>query len=452
MAGIRIGGMASGLPPNIVEQIIEAERIPLRNIEFQKSKEDEKLKLVNELETKVSEINKNLGELVGTRGFLNKKMVSGDPSIIDGTVDPEKSVNGQWHVEVMQLAQKPGAMTNGFPDRDKTELGTGYLKFKTPEGIKEVYISGNTTLDAVASRINNSGTGLRATVINDRSDEDNPFRLLITGLSTGKDNKVEFPQVYLLDGDEDMYFEKSKEAQNAKIKLDGFEIEVPDNVVTDLIPGVTLDLKQAAPGREIRINLKDDLEVISGKIQTFVDAYNGALGFIQNQSKLQKGPDGRERLGPLGGDSMTRTIESMLRRVIINPIYGVDSPIQRINELGIEFNRNGTLNFNKDKFNAALEKNPAAVAGFLRGDGFKTGFVPTVRREIGNVTNSFSGPLGNRKRSIEQKIKSMDGRIENMERQLQKKEESLRRKFSDLESKMAQLNQQSAAMAGQARG
>ena len=46
MAAIRMLGMASGLPPNIVEQMMEAERIPVKTMEQKKSHDDEKLKLV----------------------------------------------------------------------------------------------------------------------------------------------------------------------------------------------------------------------------------------------------------------------------------------------------------------------------------------------------------------------------------------------------------------------
>lgn len=444
--------MASGLPPNIVEQIIEAEKIPLRTMESQKAKEDDKLKLVGDLETKVSDITKNLAELTGTRGFTNNKLVSGDASIIDGAVDPKTAVNGQWHVEVERLAQKPGAVSNGFPDKDSTELGTGYLKVQTNEGEKQIYINGNSTLEGVAKAINQSATGIRATVLNDRSDKDYPYKLLLTGLSTGSDNQVQFPTVYMLDGDQDFYFEISKPAQNAKLKLDGFPIEVPDNTVSDLIPGVTLDLKQAAPGREVRVTVKEDLEVISGKIKSFVDTYNAALSFIQNQSKLQKGQDGRERLGPLGGDSMTRTIESRLRSIVINPQMGVRSSIKRLSDIGIEFTRQGTLNFTQEKFNAVLSKNPQEVAAFFQGDGFATGFVPTVKREIGNLLNSSFGALSNRKRGIQQRIDSINKRIETKERQLEKREDSLRNKFANLESKMSKLQQQMGSVGAMAGG
>ncbi|MGZ3747833.1 MAG: flagellar filament capping protein FliD, partial [Pseudobdellovibrionaceae bacterium] len=273
-------------------------------------------------------------------------------------------------------------------------------------------------------------------------DAENPFRLLVAGLGTGNDKQIEFPKIYMLDGDQDMYFENSKPAQNAKVKVDGFEIELPENKVTDLFPGVTLDIRQAAPGRAIRINVKENLEVISGKIKSFVDAYNAALGFIQNQHKLTTGSGKSPQMGPLGGDGLLRTVESSLRGVILNPQYGVQTPIQRLNELGIEFNRNGTLDFKQDKFNKVLQANPQGVAEFFRGDGIKTGFVATVKTAINNLVNTQFGPIGNRKKGMQSKIDQINSRIDTKERQLVQKEESLRKKFSDLESKMSSLNQQ----------
>lgn len=451
MAGIRFSGMASGLPPNIVDQLMDAERIPVKQMETQRTKQEDKLKLVQELETKVNDITKNLGELTGNGGFIDKKFTSGDPNVVDGTVDPASAVPGEYSVEVVQLAQKPGAMSNGFPDKDNTQIGVGYIKFETNDGTKEVYINGsNSTLEGVAKQINMANVGLKAQVIEDRKDKENPFKLLVSGMATGDNQQVTFPKIYMLDGDQDMYFDQSRPSQNAKIKVDGFEIEIPDNKVTDLVPGVTLDLKAAAPGKEIRMTVKENLEVISGKVKSFVDAYNAALDFIQKQHKLQAGNGKNPQLGPLGGDGMIRSVETALRRVIMNPQFGVESPITRVGELGIQFNRNGTLDFSQDKFNKTLNSNPAGVAAFFRGDGFKTGFVATLKREIGNLTNGAFGVLSNRKRGLEDRIKQVNGRIETKERQLERKEDSLRKKFADLEGKMSEMQAQQAKFAAMA--
>ncbi|HEY8272492.1 MAG TPA: flagellar cap protein FliD N-terminal domain-containing protein, partial [Pseudobdellovibrionaceae bacterium] len=151
MAGFRISGMASGLPPNIVEQLMDVERIPVKNMEGQKTKNEDKLKLVTELETKVTDITKNLSELTSAKGFSDKKLTSGDPNIVDGTLDTGLAVPGDYSIEVLQLAQKPTAISNGFPDKNKSQIGVGYIKFKTGEGVKEVYINGsNSTLMGVA--------------------------------------------------------------------------------------------------------------------------------------------------------------------------------------------------------------------------------------------------------------------------------------------------------------
>lgn len=453
MAGIRITGMASGLPPNIVDQLMDAERIPVKQMEEKRTEKDEKLKLVTELETKVNDITKNLGELTSNGGFTDKKFVTSDNTVVDGALDPATAVPGNYSLEVVQLAEKPAAISNGFPDKDKTQIGVGYIKFETEEGEKEVYINGkNSTLDGVAKQINSANVGLKAQVLEDRKDKENPFKLLVSGLGTGDDKQITFPKIYLLDGDQDMYFDQSRPSKNAKVKVDGFEIELPENKSTSIIPGVTLDLKSAAPGKVINMTVKENLEVISGKVKSFVDAYNAALAFIQKQHQLQPGAKGgNPSLGPLGGDGLLRTIESSLRSTLLNPVNGVQSPVTRISELGITFNRNGTLDFSQDKFNKVLNANPQGVAAFFRGDGFSTGFVANVKRMVTNLTNGQFGGIANRKKGLDSQIKQINSRIDTKERQLERKEDSLRKKFADLETKMSEMQAQQAKFAAMSR-
>jgi len=441
MAGrISFGGLASGLPPNIVDQLMEVERIPIKNIETSKAKQANRLKLVQELETKLNAITGTIGALASTKGFSDIKLNSGDPNVINGVVDPMASVNGNWNIEVMELAQKAAAITNGFPDKDKTQVGVGYFRFETPNGRKEVYINGeNNTLEGVANAINRSGLGLKASVINDRSDSDAPFKLMISGDAVGDENSVKYPTLYFLDGDQDLYFDQEKEAKNGKIKVDGFEFEIGDNKVPDIIPGVTLELKQASPGRTVNIGVKEDMEVVTGKIKTFVDGVNGVLAFIQAQNAMGKDTD---TSSTLGGDSLLRNIENRLRALVQNPQYGVKGDVNRLNQLGISFNRSGTLEYDEKKFNDTLVKNPAGVQQFLAGDGFSVGFIPSLKREISTVMNAAFGPVAIRKKALQDRIGQMDDQIANKERQLSRKEDQLRNKFAKLEETMSKLKGQ----------
>lgn len=450
MPGINIGGMASGLPPNLVDQLIEAERMPIKNIEKQKGKQEDRLKLVQELEGKLSGITASIGELASTKGFSDIKLNSGDPNVIAGTVDPRASANGNWNIEVMELAQKAAAVTNGFPDKDKTQVGIGYLRFNTPDGQKEIYINGtNNTLEKVAETINRSGMGVKASVLNDRSNPDEPFKLMISGDAVGGDNAIDYPTLYFLDGDQDFYFDEEREAKNGRIKVDGFEFEIGDNTVKDVIPGVTLDLRQATPGRTVNVSVKEDMEVVVGKIKKFVDGVNEVLKFVQTQNALTKDSDTSRTLG---GDSLIRNVENRLRSLIQNPQYGVSSEITRLNQIGIVFNRGGTLDYNEKTFNDALARNPAAIQKFLAGDGFSVGFIPSLKREVGTMLNQASGPVAIRKRALQDRISQMNDQIANKERQLAKKEENLRNKFAKLEETMSKMKGQAGQLSAAAGG
>ncbi len=447
MAGIRINGLASGLPANLVDQVIEAERIPVKQMQDKKIKIEDKVKLVGDLESKINDIGKNLSSIMGRKGFVDKKFNSGFPDILNGTIDPEVADPGEWTVEVLQLATKPSVSSNGFPDKNETTIGSGYIQFIDTEGEKkEVYIDEeNSTLEKVAAKINSSNAGIMATVVNDRSDKTDSYKIELSGLKTGDDHQIEYPTVYMLDGKQDFQFVENNKAQNAVYKLDGHQYENASNMITDLMPGVTLDLKQAKTGQPIRIGVSENYDIISDKMKTFVDSYNGALGFIQGQSKLSESKDGKPRLGPLGGDGMLRTAESRLRSIIQTPQF-TESNISRVIELGIEFNKNGSLDFNQDKFKKILTSDPQRVVKFLRGNLVDVGFIPTMTKNLRMLTDGSTGVVGSRKKSFQDKINQIDKGIERKEKGLEKREEQLRKQFSDMESTMSKINSQGSAM------
>ena len=447
---ISFGGINTGLPANIVEQMMEVEKLPIKTLEATKGKSEARMKLVTELETKVTDIRKGLSELANVRGFTDVKLNSGDPTIVNGTVDPNNYVAGNWNVEVMSLAEKASAVTNGFPDKDKTQVGTGYMRFKTAAGEKDVYIKGDSnTLEGVSKAINQAHVGIRASVINDRKTPDAPFKLILSSDGTGTDKDVEYPRVYMLDGDQDLFFEGGKPAKNGVVKVDGVEFEVSDNSLKDVLPGVTLDLKSASPGKSVSIGVKEDMEAVSGKVKTFVDGMNGVLTFIQTQNKLDKSTDTSKTLG---GDGLIRSVEQRMRSIVQNPQYGVKGKITLLSQVGISFNRNGLLDFDQKKFNAVLNADAPSVQQFLVGDGFSTGLISSVKREINTLLNPAFGPVATRSKSLKQKIDQIDERIETKTRQLEKKEQTLKDKFSRLEENMSRLKSQGSQLAAMGGG
>ncbi len=450
MASVKVSGLASGLPPNLVDQLVQIERIPIQSMEMKKAKTENRLNLVTELEGHLRDIRGSLGDLASAKGFNALTVDSADPSIITGVVEPGSGAKGSWNVEVLELASKSAALSNGFPDKDESQVGIGYLSFDTSEGEKEVFIdASNNTLEGVARQINSSGLGVRASVIQDRKLGDEPYRLLISGIGYGDDDYVDFPTLYFLDGDQDFYIDRDLEAKNARVNIDGFEFELPENQLNDLADGLTLDLRQAAPGKVVNIKVQEDSEAVVGKVDSFVESVNKVLNFIQKQNKLTSESD---TTSTLGGDSMLRTIESDFRRMIQDPVFGRGGRIKRLAELGIQFNRQGTLDWKKESFEKALKTNPDDVRDFLVGDGFSTGFVNKINRKVALYFDGAFGLISNRKRNLQTQMRQMDDRIDSIERRVEQKEKALRRKFANLEEKMASLKNQGNFLAARLGG
>ena len=442
---ISFGSINTGLPPNIVEQLVEVEKLPIKSLEAKKDKVSSRLKLVDELETKLRGVNKNLRDLAGAKGFSDIKLTSGDSNIVEGTVDPSLVQSGTWNIEVLRLANKAAAISVGFPDRDQTQIGVGYFKFDTPDGTKEVYINNsNNTLEGAAKAINAANVGMHASTIHDKSDPEAPWRLIVSADKVGGDHPVQYPTLYFLDGDQDFYFDEERPAENGLVKIDGFEIEIPDNTIEDLVPGLTLNIKQAAPGKVVSLTVKEDVQVISGKVKGFVETMNEVLTFLQGQSKLTKDTDTTKTLG---GDSMIRGVENQLRNLIQTSQYGIDGPIRALSQMGITFNRAGSLEYDEDKFNSILAKRSDAVQSFFVGDGFNTGFIATTRRTISSMLDGVFGPVSNKRRGLQQEIDQTDNRITAMERNVAMKEQNLRRRFANLEAQMSKLKQQGTYIA-----
>ena len=189
-----------------------AEKISLNKLEIRKDKIDAKNALVDELGKLVDGVKTDVFLNSNTRGLRELK-VETDERYIGVTPDKNLARPGTYQLEVIQLARKSSAMTNGLPDKDETSVGVGFLQYELPNGdTKDIYIdSDNSTLQDIARLINgDDANGMRANVINDYSGSDAPWRLIITLEELGDENKATFPEFYLLDGWDDLYIEKER--------------------------------------------------------------------------------------------------------------------------------------------------------------------------------------------------------------------------------------------------
>lgn len=450
--GIAFGSINSGLPKDIVKQIVEAEKIPIQQMEMRKGKIENKKLLVEELTRLVDGMRGQILQNKGARSLRELAVNTGEHTNIAVSADKNIAEPGKYQLEVTQLAQKSSTISNGVEDKDKTYIGVGYLRAVMPNGEKkEIYINEeNATLTGIAKLINSDpDLGMRANVINDGKGGDEPWRLVISLAETGNENRAEFPYLYLVDGEVDLFFEQERPAQNAKVKFDGFEIEVGSNKVTDLIPGVTIDLKKAKPGDEINIEITEDVQKIGGKINGLVESMNQVLRFIKEQNTLDERADTSQTLG---GDSTLTTIESRIRAAVFTPIMTDKGPM-RLGDLGITFQRDGLLKFDQSKFENVLASDYKAVSQVLTGkydkaNGKTNGFMDILDDTARMLLTPPNGTLATRRSGLQNQMNQIDRQIATRERMLGQKEEILKAKFARLEETISKIKGQGAGLAG----
>lgn len=448
--GISFGSIATGLPKDIVKQIMSAEQIPVQNMEKQKSKISDKKGLVDQLLKLTEEVRGNLAMNANARALRELK-VDTNNEIIGVTTDKNRAMPGSYQFEVLSLAQKSSAMSTGFEDKDESYVGVGFIQYTLPNGeTKDVYVdSDSASLNGIAKLINKDPSlGVTANVINDGSGSDEPWRLVLSLQATGDDNAVDFPYFYFVDGDQDFQLEFQREAHDAKVKLDGFEIEAPENKIKELIPGLTIDLKKAKPGEEFTINITEDIDAIGVKVSDLVTKLNAVLKFIKDQNSID---DKTDTSRTLGGDIMLQSLQGRIHAAVFKDVI-TDTGLHRVGELGLSFNREGTLDFDQKKFQALIGSNYNLAAQILTGtfteEGEKTeGFMDNLNTTIGTALRVPDGLIQSRKKSLQSNIDQIDRRISQKQKYLEEKEKNLKDKFSRLEGTISKIKSQGAGVA-----
>lgn len=446
----------AGLAPELqraFQAASQAERRPIGALNERKELIQSKVDLLGDILKRVDGVKKIIPELNSPIAIRELGVFSSDEKIITGTADKYAAEPGIHNIEVLQLASRATAMSNGFEDKDSTTVGTGYFTFTTASGeTKDVFVDNdNATLEGVAKIVNHAKVGVKATVFYDASSEDAPYRLLFTAEGVGSGNNVEYPDFYFVDGEEDFSIEKSQPASNARIRYEGFEVESPTNEIKDLIQGATLNLKGVTEaGRPTNVTIGQDIPKTKLKVKDLVDNLNQVLSFIQDQNKMDEHTDTRRTLG---GDYGIRTAESRIRSALGTTLFS-DNPktIRVLGDIGIMFNRNGTLDFDEKKFENALNANFDGVVELLTGDGIQGGVIPRLSTALSSISDSSAGVLGVQRKNYVNRIKEIDKNVATKEATAQRKDEFLKQKLARLQGALGALQGQSSQLSSAEAG
>ncbi|MDY0268639.1 flagellar filament capping protein FliD [Trichloromonas sp.] len=442
-----LGGLASGMDTNaIVEALVGVKRTPITRLEERKTQENARLTAIKTFDSKLDALLAKADALETGRDLLATQASASSDAYLSATAT-SSAVPGSYQIKVGQLAQVEKSVYQGVADKSTTTFGTGSLQLSHAglSGAVEITIDeNNNTLEGIRDAINAKSTdsGVTASIINDGSGT--PYRLVLTG-KTVQESNITLDASSLTGGaafpikDADV----SRSAQQAIVQVDGVTILSDSNTLTEAIPGVTLDLKQAASGFDpntlewdaitaTNVAVTTDNAGIQKKVEDFVSAFNDLVKASKNES--------------LANDSGVQGVLRSLRSKLFNSADG-----SGLYQLGIKTEKDGSLAVDATKLSKMISDNLDGLKNLLSGDDIAVkGIADQLKESLTSFTNPTTGLLAGRQSIIESSLRSLDKEIARGEDRLLAYEEQLYAKYSAMEQMVSSMNSQASYFSQQA--
>ena len=427
------GLKAAGIDPKMVEDLIKVAGQPVEAAKKRKQDTVKEKEEFEKLRTFLSELDTSLNTLKSRYDYYKFKLDSSHPDILDGTAG-SRAVLGTYEFEVRSLARSEKELAYGFPDKDDTPVGFGFMLIEREDlEPAEIIIEPGSTLNKVVDAINDADAGVRAIVINTKYQPD-PYRLLVISEESGKESKI-----YL---DEDTTFLEFKEqvtGRNLDVLFEDVPITDNDNVLEDLLDDVNLTAKRSEPGTRVQVSILHDIDATLENIKQFVEKYNQVATFINGQFQ-KNGETGQ--YGLLSGDGAIKLVMRQMQSALFSP-QQTGKRFSTLAEIGITTEaKTGLLNIDEAKVRSALTEDYDSVAElFIRAKG-NVGVAERLANRLQSFRDPGSGVVQSRIRGLQNIIRNQDDEINRRERQLEQQEETIRQRFTSLGGRLAELKSQ----------
>lgn len=460
----------------IVSQLMAIEREPLAKIKQEQTGINTKLSSWGKLKSALSELQTATDKLTRLSTWQNTTAKSSNDTNVVAT-GGSGGAQGTHSLVVQQLAQSQAVATRAFGSPDEL-IGGGILSIQlgsvndagttfTPDGQRqaiELTIPSGATVKDVRDIINRSKAGISASLVNDGSGT----RLMISASETGAKNAFQITATPRGDSRLDNFnisataaqgsngSQRTQIARDARMEINGLTATSASNKVTDLIEGVTLDLKKVdtAP---ISIQVEGNKEALKEDVDKFIEAYNKVNSLIAEETKYDPGS---KTAGTLQGNGTVIRIQSQLRS-LVRAQPGEDDDTS-LSKAGFELGRDGSLSIKKDKLDNLLN-DPARLRKLLAGDptaaagAAAAGAAATTAANAGGLAKRLGdrlkeildpkGSINGATEALNRSLKAQTDRQDRLNEQLARREEQLRKQYAALDANLTRISNSFSSIA-----
>ena len=385
------------------------------------------------LQTRASSYNTKLsayGTLQSTlAGFQTAAEKLGDAALFSGVKTASSSEAfkasagnnaepGSYSLEVFELARAQSLVTAGQASTTDTignggtiTLSVGDADGNVSESVDIDIAAQDSSLSGIRDAINAADIGVSASIVNDGSDT--PYRLVLSSNATGTNSQITLsvaednegagggllgggdaptPLADLLDYDSSTgegQMTQTVAARNARIAVNGIDIQSQSNTVEDAIQGVTLTLSGTTAEPQT-LTATRDTDSVKAALEGFVAAYNRVHALSEKLTAF----DGEDKAnGILLGDSTARAVETRVRSALNTPIAG--GMFSGLAEIGVSLQRDGTMEIDDEALDDALANNLGGIGALLASEGGAVvGRAVAAMQEINESSRKISEIVG----------------------------------------------------------
>lgn len=469
-------GTTTGLDVNaLVTGLMKIERAPVDKLTAKETSYQAKLTALGQIKSKMATLQSaatNLGSS-STSSLAKFTATASDSSVFSATA-ASTAVAGTYSLAVTNLAQAQKLVTTGqassttaLSDGTATtvsfDFGTisgGTLSAGAYSGatftangnapLSITIDSSNNTLEGIRDAINAAGAGVTATLINDGSAT-SPYRLALSVNNSGISNSL---KITTSGGDGTIntllaqdpaglpaaqHLNQTVAAQNANFSVNGIAISKASNSISDAIQGVSLTLTNTTTNATLTV--ARDTSAVSTAVTTLVNAYNDLYSSLKSYSAYT--PSSALSTSPLQGESTLRSLQLEMRNIASTAVSS--GALTNLNDVGISFKADGTMQQDAAKLNTALSSNFDAVSSlFSSSTGFATRFNSWATQSL-----SYNGSITNRTDNINKTITQIGDQRLILEKRLTTLEKFYRNQYSTLNVMLVKMQDTSAYLTRQ---
>ena len=457
MAGIQLGGLASGMDTEtVIAQLMQLEAQPATRMTQSKRISEAREQALKDILSRVKNLQTAARDLKSVTTWADTQTVeSSDAAKISATRVGGAGPGG-YSISVSKLASGDQWSFDYTKPASDTTLTIRDTATPTPNVIQTIALKADVSIDDAVLQINSDPNGkVYAVKVGDK--------LALSSRTTGD------AAAFTVDADPALTNGvRTRVADNAEYSLDGGVTtkESASNVVKDGIAGIEFTIKTLVPtSSPVTLNVSNpgaDTAGVKDKIKKFVEQYNSTLDLIRSKltEERVKDPktDADRAKGALRNDSMLNGIVRQLRDTIGAAFDTGTASLDQLAEIGISTGSAtaktsadalaGKLVIDETKLNAALSTSPLTVRKLLGGSADVEGIGTRLDSMLDAYAKS-DGDIDKRIESADKEQKRYDDQIANLNRRIEAKATMLRAQFAAMESAISRSQQQQSWLVAQ---